>query len=255
MVEDYISKYKGWDKDLIGEPMRRRAERQVDRFWMARLEAAYQQEKSKPQKQAIVAAIWASVKDVLDQLKVPGGLNAVLFPDPGQDLPGGWWWAKSAGAEYKGARKFAASHTPMWTQTIELSTAQGYVFKAYKGGGGAWCRPERNGKCDLPYQRVEVSISDWTMHGGEGTCIRSIQSALKDRPGLNKRLSERAMSSTGQNPEQNGIQFCLKNFRVSLNNTAHNGASPDPAVTRHVANVIVRKINAQTGGRTAVGTE
>ena len=39
MVEDYIANYKDWNPDLIGEPMRRRAERQVDRFWMARFEA------------------------------------------------------------------------------------------------------------------------------------------------------------------------------------------------------------------------
>jgi hypothetical protein len=113
MVEDYISKYKGWDKDLIGEPMRRRAERQVDRFWMARLEATYQQDKTKPEKQAIVAAIWASVKDITDQLKAPAGINARLFPDPGADLPAGWWWAKSAGAEYKAPAAYAPSHTPM----------------------------------------------------------------------------------------------------------------------------------------------
>ncbi len=256
MVEDYISGYKGWDKDLIGEPMRRRAERQVDRFWMARLEATYQQEKVKPQKQAILAAIWASVKDITDQLKAPGGLGAALFPDPSADLPGGWWWARSAGAEYKGPVKFAASHTPMWMQTIEFSTVLGYVFKPYKGGGGAWCRPERNGKCDLPYQRVDVTISDWTMHGGEKPCVLSLQSMLKQWPGTHQRLSDRALSSVGQNPAQNGIRFCLGNFYVSLNNTAMNGAAPDPAMTRHFANVIVRRINAQAGGgRATVGTE
>lgn len=255
MVEDYISKYKGWDKDLIGEPMRRRAERQVDRFWMARLEANYQQEKVKPEKQAILAAIWASVKDITDQLMAPAGIGAALFPDPGADLPGGWWWAKSAGAQYKGPAPLPQSHTPTWTQTIELSTVQGYTFKPYKGGGGAWCRPERNGKCDLPYQRVDITISDWTKHGGEKPCIQSVQSLLKDWPALHKRLSDRAVSSVGQNPEQNGIRFCLKNFYVSLNNTALNGASPDPAITRHFANVIVRRINAQGGGKATVGTE
>lgn len=255
MVEDYISKYKGWDKDLVGEPMRRRAERQVDRFWMARLEANYQQEKIKPQKQAMIDAIWASVKDILDQLKTPGGIGAGLFPDPAADLPAGWWWARSAGAEYKGPAPFAESRTPMWMQTIELSTVQGYVFRPYKGGGGAWCRPERNGKCDLPYQRISITISDWTMHGGEKPCILSLQSTLKQWPNLYRRLSDRAVSSVGQNPEQNGIQFCLKNYSVALNNTALNGASPDPAITRHFSNVIVRKINAQSGGRATVGTE
>jgi hypothetical protein len=255
MVEDYISKYKGWDKDLIGEPMRRRAERQVDRFWMARLEANYQQEKIKPQKQAIVDTIWASVKDIIDQLKTSGGINAGLFPDPAADLPAGWWWAKSAGAQYKGPEPQPQSYTPAWMQTIELSTVQGYVFKPYKGGGGSWCRPERNGKCDLPYQRISITISDWTKHGGEKPCILSLQSTLKQWPNLYKRLSDRAVSSVGQNPEQNGLQFCLKNFSVSLNSTALNGVSPDPAITRHFSNVIVRKINAQTGGRATVGTE
>lgn len=93
------------------------------------------------------------------------------------------------------------------------------------------------------------------MHGGEKPCVLSLQSTLKDFPAAYKRLSDRAVSSVGQNPVQNGIQFCLKNFSVSLNDTALNGASPDPAVTRHFANVIVRKINAQIKGQTKVGTE
>lgn len=256
MVEDYISKYKGWDRDLIGEPMRRRAERQVDRFWMARLEANYQQEKVKPQKQAMLAAIWASVKDITDQLKAPAsGINAGLFPDPGADLPGGWWWAKSAGAQYKAPEPYAPSHTPMWMQTVELSTVQGYVFKPYKGGGGAWCRPQTNGKCDLPFQRISITIMDRTSSGGEKSCVLSLQGMMKDFPALYTRLSDRAISSVGHNPEQNGIHFCLQNFHVSLSDTAHNGASPDPAITRHFANVIVRRINAQGGGKATVGTE
>jgi hypothetical protein len=69
MVEEYIASYKDWNPDLIGEPMRRRAERQVDRFWMARFEATYQQEKARPQQEAILAAIWGSVRDIIDQLK------------------------------------------------------------------------------------------------------------------------------------------------------------------------------------------
>lgn len=235
--------------------MRRRAERQVDRFWMARLEATYQQEKTRPEKQAIVDAIWGSVKDIIDQLKAPGGLNAGLFPDPGADLPDGWWWARSAGAQYKGPEPLPPSYTPTWSQTIELSTVQGYVFKPYKGGGGSWCRPERNGKCDLPFQRIDITISDWTKHGGEKPCAQSVQSMLKQWPNLHKRLSDRAVSSVGQNPEQNGIRFCLKSFYVSVNNTALNGASPDPAITRHFSNVIVGKINAQSGGRATIGTE
>jgi hypothetical protein len=122
-------------------------------------------------------------------------------------------------------------------------------------GGGAWCRPERNGKCDLPFQRVDITITDWTKHGGEKTCVLSLQSSLKDWPALHKRLSDRALSSVGQNPEQNGIRFCLGNYHVSVNNTALHGVSPNPAITRHFANVIVRKINAQGGSRATVGTE
>ena len=254
MVEEYITNYKDWNPDLVGEPMRRRVERQVDRFWMARLEATYQQEKAKPQKEAMVAAIWASVKDILDQFKAPAGLSAELFPDPGKDLPAGWWWARSAGAEYKPPAAMQ-SYTPMWTQTIELSTAQGYVFKPYRGGGGSWCRPAANGKCDLPYQRISIDISDWTMHGGETACAQSLQGEVAQWPDIYKRLSERAATYTRHNPEQNGIRFCLKNFSISLNDTALNGPAPDPAVTRHFADVIVRRINARTGGRPNAGIE
>jgi hypothetical protein len=254
MVDDYYA------ETLKSEPnnprARSRAETRISDLWRERLEATYQQEKAKPQKQAILAAIWASVKDITDQLKAPaGGINAGLFPDPGADLPAGWWWARSAGAEYKAPEAYAPSHTPMWMQTVELSTVQGYVFKPSKGGGGSWCQPERNGKCYLPFQRIFITISDWTVNGGEKSCVLSLQGMLKDFPALYKRLSDRAISSVGQNPEQNGIKFCLQNFSVSLNDIALNGASPDPAVTRHFANVIVRKINAQIKGQTRVGTE
>ncbi len=256
MVEEYI-KNKNWNPEIAANPMWQKslAEGDINHFWQERLEATFQQEKVKPQKEAILATIWASVKDITDQLKAPAGINAGLFPDPGADLPAGWWWARSAGAEYKAPEAYAPSHTPMWMQTVELSTVQGYIFKPNKGGGGSWCRPERNGKCDLPFQRISITISDWTMHGGEKPCVLSLQSTLKDFPGVYKRLSDRAVSSVGQNPQQNGIQFCLKNFSVSLNDTALNGASPDPAITRHFANVIVRKINAQTKGQASVGTE
>ena len=251
MVEELI-KSRGWNVDVMGERLRRRAETEVDRFWRERMEANFQQEKVKPQKQAILAQIWASVQDILDQLKAPAGINAGLFPDPSKDLPSGWWWARSAGAAYKPPAPYAPSHTPMWMQTVELSTVQGYVFKPNKGGGGSWCRP---GKCDLPYQRIEIDITDWAMNGGEKVCIQSLQGTLKDFPATHRRLSERAVSYVGQNPEQNGLRFCLKNFSVSVNDTALNGARPDAAITRHFADVIVRRINAQMDGGTGRRTQ
>ena len=39
----------------MGERLRRHAEAEIDRFWAQRLEATFQQEKVKPQKEAILA--------------------------------------------------------------------------------------------------------------------------------------------------------------------------------------------------------
>ena len=158
MVEDYITNYKDWNPDLIGEPMRRRAERQVDRFWMARLEATYQQEKAKPQKPAMLAAIWASVKDITDQLKAPAGLNAGLFPDPSRDLPAGWWWVRGGRHDdwNWGPRDLPGMAGPAQERQFLMSSATGYSFNAQRR---EFCRPERNRiTCDLPTMQVGAIV-------------------------------------------------------------------------------------------------
>jgi hypothetical protein len=154
MVEEYIASYKDWNPDLIGEPMRRRAERQVDRFWMARFEATYQQEKARPQQEAILAAIWGSVRDIIDQLKAPAGaLNAGLFIDPAGTLPSGWWLFRTKSNVYPPKESYDHEFGTGWSQSFMISNGVGFVY----GKDDYWCTPKpRN--CAPPWLQVGLNV-------------------------------------------------------------------------------------------------
>jgi hypothetical protein len=149
MVEELI-KAKGWNVDVMGERLRRHAEAEIDRFWAQRLEATFQQEKVKPQKEAILAAIWGSVQDIINQLNAPGAaVDAGLFIDPARDLPSGWWWVKEGLYRNStwGPRDLPGMGMPSMERQFVLSAAKGY---SYNGQFNDYCRPDgRHVKCDL----------------------------------------------------------------------------------------------------------
>ncbi len=159
MVEELI-KAKGWNVDVMGERLRRLAETQVDRFWRERMEATFQQEKVKPQKEAILTQIWASVQDILDQLKAPAAPSDALFIDPTRDLPAGWWWVKGGIYDGRnwGPRDLAGMGGPARERSFVMSNGTGYSFYAQFS---QFCRPWRNVTCDLPEVGVMAHITRW----------------------------------------------------------------------------------------------
>lgn len=196
MVDDYITNYKDWNPDLISEPMRRRAERQVDRFWMARFEATYQQEKVKPQKQAILAAIWASVKDITDQLKPAVAIDPGLFIDPAKDLPSGWWWVKEGLYQDStwGPRDLPGMGVPSMERQFVMSAAKGYSLNRQFND---YCRPDgRSVRCDLPavqfgtiitrYPDAKAATDQATVfiNGGKYTSIGKTAGMLNPHPNV-----------------------------------------------------------------------
>ncbi len=58
MLEKYY-KAKGWNKDAVGEKLESAAVKQIDAFWMKRLEARYQQEQLQAQAKEIRSKLWA----------------------------------------------------------------------------------------------------------------------------------------------------------------------------------------------------
>lgn len=189
-------------------------------------------------------------------LAVTDRISAALFPDPAVERPDGWWWAKSAGAVYEihgRPKKHQQSWTPSWSQDIEISTAQGYGFKPYRyrsDGSGSWCRPGKNGKCDLPFQRVGIVIDDFLMHGGQEACVESLNTTLQGG-GIYSRISAEKIQYSRGNPDQFGIMFCRNGFHVTVSTVGRREAAV-PATVRYYADVVARKIDgvpiAPTGG-------
>ncbi len=154
MVEELI-KAKGWNVDVMGERLRRLAEAQVDRFWRERMEATYQQEKAKPQKEAILAAIWASVKDILDQLKAPAApLSAALFIHPTEHLPPGWWWMRQKDNDFIPKQTTDNEYLTVWSQYFVISNGVGYVHEK----DDFWCIPKPH-KCGPPWLGVTLDVT------------------------------------------------------------------------------------------------
>jgi hypothetical protein len=172
-------------------------------------------------------------------------ITAALFPNPEAELPRGYWWAKSAGAVYEThgrPQPHAGSWTPSWLQTIEVSTAPGYVFRSYgNDGSGSWCRPEKNGKCDLPFQRVGISIADFMMHGGQDACLNSLESMLQGA-GNRSRVSDSKLSYRASNPDQFGLEFCRNGFHVSVSASGQKEPAAS-SVAEYYAAVVERRID------------
>ncbi len=161
MVEEYI-KSKGWNPDLMDERMRHKAEADITNFWRERLEATYQWDKVKPQKQEIIAAILASVKDILDQLKPNTLIDVGLFIDPTKDLPPGWWWVKEGiylEANW-GPRDLPGMNAPSMERQFVMSMATGY---SYNGQFRDYCHPDgRRATCDLPALQFGTIITRYS---------------------------------------------------------------------------------------------
>lgn len=176
-------------------------------------------------------------------------ITAALFPNPEEELPNGYWWAKSAGAVYEihgRPQPQAGSWTPSWLQTIEVSAAPGYVFKPNgSDGSGSWCRPEKNGKCDLSFQRVTINIQDFMMHGGQDTCLKSLESMLQG-VGNVSRVSDAKLSIRGRDPDQYGLNFCRNGFFVSVN-TVGEWEPAVPAVAEYYTAIVERRIGSGGG--------
>ena len=68
MVAQYI-KAKGWDSNLVGEEMRKSVEKNIDKYWVSRLEARYQKDLLKEQVPAVQKAIWQTQTSHLNAIK------------------------------------------------------------------------------------------------------------------------------------------------------------------------------------------
>ena len=194
---------------------------------------------------AVLLLTLIGVRTVAHAQPASGNIHAGMFPDPAKDLPQGWWWAKDQGAVYQPPKKWTESVTPIWVQTIELSRASGYVFKPYPSTpGGVWCRPERNGKCDLPFMRVTIEIMD----AGAKQCMSAQNLAFSQETRWQKtRLSERSFYFTRNDPPQYWLESCVGRYRTVANVVGYDGEPPNLDVARHFDAVVARRIGGAIG--------
>ena len=194
---------------------------------------------------AVLLLTLIGVRTVAHAQPASGNIHPGMFPDPAKDLPQGWWWAKSQGAVYQPPKKWSESVTPVWLQTIELSRASGYVFKPYPSTpGGVWCRPERNGKCDLPFIRVTIEIMD----AGAKQCMSAQSLVFSQETRWQKtRLSERSFYFTRNDPPQYWLESCVGRYRTVANVVGYDGEPPNLDVARHFDAVVARRIGEAIG--------
>ncbi|MDO8399124.1 MAG: hypothetical protein Q7T45_15025, partial [Bradyrhizobium sp.] len=199
---------------------------------------------------AIGLAFLAEAPVLAQSNSAPDGIRADMFPVPASDLPAGWWWAKDAGAVDAPPQKVRESWTPSWRQSFYISRTKGYVFKPYGSGlGGSWCRPEKNGPCDLPRLDIDINITDFSMHGGAKPCLASVKGMFESAPLEKRWLSQTSWVSHKGDPDQFVLQACFGQFYVTVlvvgRGDARFGQPEEKAnleVARFYAGVVGRRI-------------
>jgi hypothetical protein len=244
MIEELI-KAKGWNVDVMGERMRRHAETQIDRFWANRLEATYQQEKVKPQKEAILAAIWASVKDILDQLKAPAAaIHAGLFPDLSKDMPASWWWAKipKEGTPIDDGKMGCCRQ---WRQWFTISRASGFQLDRKSG---LWCKP---GNCSMP--ALEVGI--WIMVDEDSEPVASAAYSVEYRIKENGYVRIGQHAAWQQDPLGNAseVEFAAGPYLVIVRMRDKYGEHATQEIGMHFARLVLARIEAEVKAKSASG--
>jgi hypothetical protein len=245
MVDELI-KAKGWNVDVMGERMRRLAEAQVDRFWRERMEATYQQEKAKPQKEAILAAIWASVKDIINQLKAPGVIHAGLFPDPGKDLPSGWWLVnKGAGYPFKAPfDQGKPGSYRIWMQQFSMSHTSGFQLEK----SGLWCKP---GNCWIKMPVLSLAISILVDEDNEpvASAAQTIEYYIKNA--VMQRIGQHAVWR--QESNHGTVEFAAGPYLVIVYMTEDDGEHATQEIGMHFARLIVERIRSELKTKDAGG--
>jgi hypothetical protein len=245
MVDELI-KAKGWNVDVMGERMRRLAEAQVDRFWRERMEATYQQEKAKPQKEAILAAIWASVQDVLDQLKAPAGaIHAGLFPDLGKDMPAGWWWVRGANTNEVPIDDGKMGCCRQWRHWFTISRASGFQLDRKSG---LWCKP---GNCSLP----ALGIGIWIMVDAESEPVASAAYMIDYRIKENGyvRIGQHAAWQYDPAGNASEVEFAAGPYLVTVRMTERYGERATQEIGMHFARLVLARIEAEVKAKSASG--
>jgi len=153
-----LIKAKGYNPELVGDKLKASLRRDIDNFWMKRMEAKYIQERLKESREAMVKSIWKIAQneiDILQQLALElGTIHNGLFVNLSQDLPEGWWVVDRKDVALK---RHPKQGEYAWIQRFQVSDAkEDYQQDA---NGDYFRMVDQRKTYDLPYTNVMVSIS------------------------------------------------------------------------------------------------
>lgn len=151
-----LIKAKGYNPELIGGKLEASLRRNIDDFWMKRMEAKYVQERLKESQEALAKSIWKTAQseiDLLNKLILElGTIHAGLFIDLSKDLPEGWWVVKD---KYWDGKLRKIKEIIAWTQWFVISDGKGYIL----ADDGRYFRMVDQEKIyDLPHATVAVWV-------------------------------------------------------------------------------------------------
>ncbi len=182
-----LVKSHGYDPALVGKKLEAALKRQLDDFWTKRMEVAYEAGLLGADEKSLTDQVWATVKDIVDQLYLPAaaGVDPRLFLDPDSDLPEGWWRI-TRGDDATGHERPEATDTGMpnyfgaWQKFVVSGinpAARGY---GYDKGARSWCRKDGARRvCDL--SRLSIYLIIWQYPDAD--MARAANDAMLRQPG------------------------------------------------------------------------
>ncbi len=256
MVEELI-KARGWNAEVMGEKLRREAEADVDRFWRERMEATWQQELVKPQRQAILAAIWASVQDIIDQFKAPSdatastplSLHAGLFVDPGRDMPPGWWWLDKGYDNRPPTKQGSWRGMDSWLQRFATSRATNFRYFPKRN---EWCRPgAKPDVCasnSLPMVSFTITIG---LEAQRAAVAPEYIEQLIGKEGHERVGKHAAWLYDGRTVGKGALDFAVGPYLVGIEMNEWYDERAAQQLGVHFARLIIDRIQAESKGRAA----
>jgi hypothetical protein len=122
-IFEEMIKAKKYNRDAIGPEMEKRLRRQIDEFWIARLETRFQMELLKAAKEKAAKETWAKadkpVKAIVEAAAKVGAKIPGIYFATEKDVPKGWR-RRQAGAQSKEflVQSFQTPMGTAWNQTV-----------------------------------------------------------------------------------------------------------------------------------------
>ncbi|NWF38749.1 hypothetical protein F3F96_06335 [Mariprofundus sp. NF] len=242
-MHDELVKAKGYDPKHIGKKLEDALWKQIDAFWVQRLETQYQQELFKQEKEQIIHDAWAKMGPELKAIKAAAGKSndiANFFLHVPDDLPKGWWFSPTGSWTSTAAARMNPKST-VWKQFFFISRDSGFVKQ---GDTSIYWKDPKEPKRKISMVKLDIRISPTPDEAREK---KSMQYSV-EKSGF-QFMSENNMAvikSDGRGKNRTiFIRFYRKGFHVSmdLSGKINTNSSPSEDMAKHFARIVAAKIN------------